>query len=112
MNGSTWPFSKNSGVPVANNGGANAPTVAEHAILLILAVFKKLPLHHNTLHAGKWLGAQETLRMRELRGKTVGIVGFGRIGQELARIAKGFQANIIYCDAVPGSNFCRARGRR
>ena len=36
------------GVPVANNGGANAPTVAEHAILLILAVFKKLPLHHNT----------------------------------------------------------------
>ena len=88
------------GVPVANNGGANAPTVAEHAILLILAVFKKLPLHHNTLHAGKWLGAQETLRMRELRGKTVGIIGFGRIGQELARIAKGFQANIIYCDAV------------
>ena len=38
--------------------------------------------------------------MRELRGKTVGIVGFGRIGREFARIAKGFQANIIYCDAV------------
>ena len=34
------------GLPIANNGGANAPTVAEHAILLILAVFKKLPLHH------------------------------------------------------------------
>ena len=88
------------GVPVANNGGANAPTVAEHAILLILAVFKKLPLHHNTLHDGKWLGAQETLRMRELRGKTVGIVGFGRIGREMARIAKGFQANVIYYDTV------------
>ena len=88
------------GVPVANNGGANAPTVAEHAILLILAVFKKLPLHHNMLHEGKWLGAQETLHMRELRGKTVGIVGFGRIGQEMARIAKGFQANIIYYDTV------------
>ena len=87
-------------VPVANNGGANAPTVAEHAILLILAVFKKLPLHHNTLHEGKWLGAQETLRMRELRGKTVGIIGFGRIGQEMARIAKGFQASVIYYDTL------------
>ena len=88
------------GVPVANNGGANAPTVAEHAILLILAVFKKLPLHHNTLHEGQWLGARETLQMRELRNKTVGIIGFGRIGREFARIAKGFQANILYYDTV------------
>ena len=88
------------GVPVANNGGANAPTVAEHAILLILAVFKKLPLHHNTLHKGQWLGARETLQMRELRNKTVGIIGFGRIGREFARIAKGFQANILYYDTV------------
>ena len=88
------------GVPVANNGGANAPTVAEHAILLILAVFKKLPLHHNTLHEGQWIGARETLQMRELRNKTVGIIGFGRIGREFARIAKGFQANIFYYDTV------------
>mgnify|MGYP001217895313 CR=1 FL=1 len=85
-------------IPVANNGGANAPTVAEHAILLILAVFKKLPMHHNTLVDGVWLGAEETLRMRELRGKALGIVGFGRIGQEIARIAQGFQTVTIYND--------------
>jgi phosphoglycerate dehydrogenase-like enzyme len=91
---------KRAGVPVANNGGANAPTVAEHAILLILAVYKKLPLHHNTLHEGRWLGAQETLRMREFRGKTLGIIGFGRIGRELAQIARGFQTTICYYDAV------------
>ena len=87
-------------IPVANNGGANAPTVAEHAILLILAVFKKLPLHHNTLVEGGWLGAEETLRMRELRDKTLGIVGFGRIGQEIARIAQGFQTKTLYHDLV------------
>lgn len=87
-------------IPVANNGGANAPTVAEHALLLILAVYKKLPLHHNTLHEGSWLGLQETLQMREFRGKTLGVVGFGRIGQELARLACGFQTNICYYDTV------------
>ena len=91
---------RNAKIPVANNGGANAPTVAEHALLLILAVYKKLPLHHNTLHEGRWLGLQETLQMREFRGKTLGIVGFGRIGQELARLASGFQTTIRYYDTV------------
>ena len=88
------------GLPIANNGGANAPTVAEHAILLILAVFKKLPLHHNALHEKKWLGLQETLNMREFRGKKLGLVGFGRIGQEVARIAKAFQTTIFYYDTI------------
>lgn len=89
---------KQAGVPVANNGGANGPTVAEHTMMLILSVFKKLPLHHNALNAGKWLGHQEALRMRELRGKQVGIVGFGKIGQDVARMANGFLANVAYFD--------------
>lgn len=88
------------GIPVANNGGANAPTVAEHAVLLMLSVFKKLPLHHNALQGGEWLGLREALRMRELRGKQVGIVGFGRIGREVARIVNGFLASPVYYDAV------------
>lgn len=87
-------------IPVANNGGANAPTVAEHAIMLILSVFKKLPLHHNAMVNREWLGAEETLRMRELRGKTLGIIGFGRIGQETARIARGFQTKTLYHDMI------------
>ena len=88
------------GIPVANNGGANAPTVAEHALLLILAVYKKLFLHHDSLHQGRWLGLQETLGMREFRAKTLGIVGFGRIGRYLARLANGFEATIRYYDTV------------
>ena len=87
-------------IPVANNGGANAPTVAEHSIMLMLAVYRKLPLHHNALHDGHWLGTDETLNMRELRGKTLGIVGFGKIGQEVARVSSGFQTRNLYFDAV------------
>lgn len=88
-------------IAVANNGGANAPTVAEHTILLMLAVFKKLPLHHNALQEGTWLGLREGLRMRELRGKQVGIVGFGHIGREVARMARGFLAGVVYADVQP-----------
>lgn len=91
------------GVPLANNGGANAPTVAEHAILLMLALFKKLPLHHQSLRQGQWLGARETLKMRELGGKRLGIIGFGRIGRELARIASGFRTSTSYYDVERAS---------
>jgi lactate dehydrogenase-like 2-hydroxyacid dehydrogenase len=86
------------GIPVANNGGANAPTVAEHAIMLMLAVYKKLPTHHYALHNGEWLGHRHALVMRELRGKQVGVVGFGNIGQQVARIANGFLANVAFFD--------------
>jgi phosphoglycerate dehydrogenase-like enzyme len=86
------------GIPVANNGGANAPTVAEHAMLLILSIYKKLPLHHNAMHEGRWIGHGEALNMRELRGKQVGIIGFGKIGQEVARMASGFKTKIAYHD--------------
>ena len=86
------------GIPVCNNGGANAPTVAEHAIMLMLAIYKKLPTHHNGLHEGDWIGARHAMVMRELRGKQIGIIGFGKIGQEVARIAKGFLATAAVYD--------------
>jgi phosphoglycerate dehydrogenase-like enzyme len=87
-------------VPVANNGGANAIPVAEHAVLLMLAVCKWLPQHHMALRGGQWLGHARVLRMFELRQKTVGIVGFGHIGREVARCLLGFQTNTLYYDVV------------
>lgn len=91
------------GIPVANNGGANAPTVAEHAVLLTLSVLKKLPLHDATMQQQDWIGHREALSMRELRGKCVGIVGFGKIGQNVARIVRGFLATPVYYDVVPAA---------
>jgi phosphoglycerate dehydrogenase-like enzyme len=87
-------------VPVANNGGANAIPVAEHAVLLMLAVYKWLPQHQLALHDGQWLGHAKVLQMFELRKKTVGIVGFGHIGREVARCLLGFQTNTLYYDVA------------
>ena len=91
---------KSAGIPLATNGGANAPTVAEHTILLILALYRKLPLHHISLKNGEWLGHQEVLSLNEIRGKRVGVIGFGKIGQEVARMARGFLADVVYSDPV------------
>jgi len=86
-------------VPVANNGGANAIAVSEHAIMLMLAVLKRLVMFHNDVVAGKWrVGNHSDSRVFELHGKTLGIVGLGNIGKKVARLAHAFNMNILYYD--------------
>ena len=85
------------GVPIANNGGANSVAVSEHALLLMLAVSRQLIYQHTNVVAGRWRGNQ-TPRLFELRGKTVGIVGLGSIGKKVARLAMAFGTNVIYYD--------------
>jgi phosphoglycerate dehydrogenase-like enzyme len=92
---------KKSGIPLANNGGANSYAVAEHAILLMLAVYRRLPTLDRLVRAGQWksskLGEEQE---HELAGKTVGIVGAGMIGRTLARRLSGFEVKLIYHDPV------------
>ena len=76
------------GVVVMNTPGANAVAVAELTIGLMLALARKLPAANATMHAGKW--EKKNLQGAELRGKTLGILGLGRIGLEVARRARGF----------------------
>ena len=85
------------GVPIANNGGANAVAVAEHALLLMLAVCRRLPLQHANVGSGRWRG-NETPRVHELRGRTLGIVGLGTIGKKTARLAGAFAMTVQYYD--------------
>ena len=86
-------------VPVANNGGANAIAVAEHTIMLILAVQKRLVRFHNDIVAGKWrTGNQIDSRVFELSGKLLGIVGLGNIGKKVARRAAAFDMDVQYYD--------------
>jgi phosphoglycerate dehydrogenase-like enzyme len=88
-------------VPVSNNGGANATAVAEHAVLLMLAVLKRLVRMHNDVAAGKWRAAAPAdARVYELAGKTVGIVGFGNIGKRVVRRLVGFDVRVLYYDIV------------
>jgi phosphoglycerate dehydrogenase-like enzyme len=88
-------------VSVANNGGANAIAVSEHAIMLMLAVLKRLVVFHNDVVAGKWrVGNHLDSRVFELHGKTLGIVGLGNIGKKVARLAHAFNMNVLYYDVA------------
>jgi phosphoglycerate dehydrogenase-like enzyme len=86
-------------LPVAVNGGANAIAVAEHAIMLILAALKHVHALDATVRTGGWRSASAR-RVYELYGSTVGIVGMGRIGQEVAQRLGGWSARLVYYDPV------------
>ena len=87
-------------VPVANNGGANAIAVSEHAMMLILAVLKRLVFHHNNVAAGKWRVGDMGDRVYEASGRTLGIVGLGNIGKKVARRARAFDMHVQYYDIL------------
>ena len=90
---------KKAGVPISNNGGSNSVAVAEHTLMLILAVYKKMAFHHINVTHGKWrVGDFAATRTYELAGKTLGIVGLGNIGKKVARRAAAFDMDVRYHD--------------
>ena len=90
--------SKKYNIPVANNGGSNAISVAEHTMLLIMSVSKILPSSHVRTVTGNWAGNSHGMDMRLLYKKTLGLVGLGNIGKEVATRAKSFGMNVIYSE--------------
>src|SRR6267378_1217326 len=72
------------GVPICNNGGANATAVAEHAMLLMLAVSRRLIWLHDGVVSGRWRGNDfSSTKLYELEDKVLGIVGLGNIGKKV-----------------------------
>jgi D-3-phosphoglycerate dehydrogenase len=96
------------GIVVMNTPGANAVAVAELTIGLMLALARKLPDANSSMHSGKW--EKKSLQGSELRAKTLGIVGLGRIGLEVARRAKGFGLEIIGSDPFVSAAVARENG--
>src|SRR6202451_2710372 len=96
------------GIVVMNTPGANAVAVAELTIGLMLALARKLPSANSTTHAGKW--EKKNLQGAELRGKTLGILGLGRIGLEVARRARGFGLEIVGSDPFVSAAVARENG--
>ena len=96
------------GIVVMNTPGANAVAVAELTLGLMLALARKLPAANSTMHAGKW--EKKNLQGAELRGKTLGILGLGRIGLEVAKRAKGFGIEIIGSDPFVSAAVARENG--
>ena len=87
------------GVPLALCPAGTTIGVAEHTILLILAVYKRLVVADTKMRQGTWLQWGLRSTSFELCGKTLGLVGFGRIGQAVAKRAHAFDAKILYHDA-------------
>jgi D-2-hydroxyacid dehydrogenase (NADP+) len=85
------------GVRLASAAGVNANAVAEHALSLILAVARRLPEARDNQHKKVWRGMIGDLTQREdeIGGKTILIVGMGRIGSHLAKLTKAFDMKVI-----------------
>lgn len=90
---------KERGIKVINTPGVPTNSVAELTIGLMLAVLRKIAYADRKLRKGEWVKKQ--CLGYELRGKTLGVIGMGRIGREVARIAHhGFDMKIIYYDII------------
>lgn len=84
------------GIVVMNTPGGNTISTAEHTFSLLLSLARKIPQAHASMAAGKW--DRKSFEGTELCGKTLGIIGMGRIGGEVARRAIGFGMNVIAFD--------------
>jgi D-2-hydroxyacid dehydrogenase (NADP+) len=85
------------GIRLASAAGVNAEAVAEHAMALVLALCRRLPEARDHQQAKRWRGMISEIGAREdqLTGKTLLIVGMGRIGGRLARLAKAFDMRVV-----------------
>ncbi len=90
------PAATRRGIVVANAPESNSVAAAEHTLALALALFRNVPQAHGALVDGRWDRAK--YKGAELYGKTIGIVGFGRIGQLVAKRAQGFEMEVIAFD--------------
>jgi D-3-phosphoglycerate dehydrogenase / 2-oxoglutarate reductase len=84
------------GIVVVNAPEANTIAAAEHTIALLLALCRNVPQAHASLTGGEW--ARSRFGGAELYGKTLGVIGFGRIGQLVAKRAQGFEMEVLAYD--------------
>lgn len=91
-------YAKEKGIPVSICKGFNSSSVAELAILGMLALYRKIVIMDETTKAGKWETWTYRHESYELTGKTVGIIGFGDIGRRVAKRVQAFEAKVAYFD--------------
>jgi len=88
------------GIPVCNVPDYCIDEVADHTLAFILATTRQVVTNSNLVHSGKWGLATSLEQMRAMRDLTVGVVGFGRIGREVATRLKAFKCRILVHDPV------------
>ena len=86
------------GIIVLNVPGGNTVSTAEHTISLLMALARNIPQAHQSVKEGKW--DRKKYVGVELCGKTIGVIGLGKVGREVAKRCRGFEMNVIAFDPV------------
>jgi D-3-phosphoglycerate dehydrogenase len=102
------PAATRRGIIVANAPESNSVAAAEHTLALALALFRNIPQAQATLAAGRWDRAR--FKGAELYGKTLGVIGFGRIGQLVAKRAQSFDMEVLAFDKFVSAERFRELG--
>ncbi len=96
---------KERGIPVSNVPTYGTMAVAQHTMALLLEITNLVGHHNDRVHAGRWAEGPDWCfwdsPLMELDGKTMGIIGFGKIGQQTAKMAKAFGMNILATGSRP-----------
>ena len=96
------------GIPVCNIPSYGTASVGQFAIALLLEICHHAAHHSDTVHAGKWAACADwcywDYPLIELDGKTMGIIGFGRIGQQTGRIARALGMRVLACGSHPSDS--------
>jgi glycerate dehydrogenase len=94
---------RRAGIPVSNVTNYGSATVAQHVFALLLSLTNRVEKHHLLVRDGAWIKSNSfsfwDAPLVELSAKTMGIVGMGNIGREVARIAAGFRMNVLFYSA-------------
>jgi D-3-phosphoglycerate dehydrogenase len=93
-------YAEKKGVFLASAPEGNRNAVGEHALAMLLALFNKLRPAHESVGQGQWL--REAHRGAEIEGKTVGIIGYGNMGNSFAKKLQGFDCEVLCFDLKPG----------
>ncbi|MEW6276990.1 MAG: phosphoglycerate dehydrogenase, partial [Candidatus Eremiobacterota bacterium] len=96
------------GILVVNSPGGNTISAAEHTMALLLSAARKVPQAHASMVSGKW--DRKTFTGVELYQKTLGVVGLGRIGREVAVRAASFAMRVVAYDPFLSADYARDRG--
>lgn len=86
------------GIVVMNTPGGNTISTCEHTLALLFALSRQIPTAHKTMDAGRW--DRKLFKGSEVYGKTLGIIGLGRIGGEVAKRAQAFEMKVIGFDPI------------
>jgi D-3-phosphoglycerate dehydrogenase len=102
------PAATRRGIIVANAPESNSVAAAEHTLALALGLFRNVPQAHGSLVEGRWDRAK--YKGAELYGKTLGVIGFGRIGQLVAKRAQAFEMEVLAFDKFVSAERFRELG--